>query len=102
MMHRTAPNNRELSDPNIIMPGLRNSANFEINNRVLGHMEFTVLQGKLTGKQGNCVDATGEVIGVPIISPLEVVQQRVHSWLYKKILFWKGVVVIGNRGKDVE
>jgi len=42
MMHRTAPNNRELSDPNIIMPGLRNSDNFEVNNRVLGHMEFTV------------------------------------------------------------
>lgn len=71
MMHRTAPSNRELPEPNIVMPGLRNSANLEINYRVLGHMEFTVLQGKLPGKQRNCVDVTGEVMGVPIISPLE-------------------------------
>lgn len=34
-------------------------------------MEFTVLQGKLTDKQGNCADATGEVIHVFQISSLE-------------------------------
>lgn len=69
MVHGTTPSHRELSGPNIIMPGLRNSADLQIANRVPGHMEFTVLPGKLTSKHGNCVDATDEVMGVPIISP---------------------------------
>lgn len=62
--HETAPNNRELSDPNRIMLWLRNSPDSEINNMVPGHVEYILLPGKLTDKPGNCVDAAGEVIGV--------------------------------------
>lgn len=61
--HETAPNNRELSDPNRML-WLRNSPDSEINSTVLGHVEYILLQGKLTDKPGNCADGAGEVIGI--------------------------------------
>lgn len=63
-MHKTAPNNGEVSDPNIVKLRFRNSAASEVNNWVPGHLEFRVLQGKLADKQGPCADGAGQVIGV--------------------------------------
>lgn len=71
-VHKTqdSPDNRELSDPNI-MPRSRNSADSEISNWISGPMKLIVLQEKLIDEQGNFADATGEVIGVSILSSLE-------------------------------
>lgn len=64
------PPTTELSDPNI-RPRLRNSADSEISSWISGPMKWIVLQEKLIDEQGNFADATGEVIGVSILSSLE-------------------------------
>ena len=96
MMHRTAPNNRELSDPNIIMPGLGNSSNLEIDNGCLATWNSQFCRGNRQINKGDYVDAPDEVIGAPIISPLEggsatspftVLQE--HSFLERSSSNWK-------------